>query len=260
MQTLSASRPVLVLQKTAVVFIAVVVHHAVVPAISAALESGIYRTTPGATVEERGDRVPNGIRIVPISATLTFDLLAVPPSLTAAIPNAVLEGGDPFALVVHSSSGNMLADGSYRFTGDYLKDIDPSGTQYLFDWRFRTATGGNVTWNGNTFWAGGHIWLVTISDLPMVFQGPSLPGDFDLDGDVDGAGFSTWQTNFPRTTGASVSMGDADRDGDVDGADFIVWQTNFPYPPRAATVPEPSTIPLVLLSVPAFVALRRRLG
>ena len=70
----------------------------------AALESGVYQTLPGATVEERGDRVPNGSRVVPFCATLTFDLMATPPSLTALIPNAVLEGGEPFALTVRSSS------------------------------------------------------------------------------------------------------------------------------------------------------------
>ena len=94
---------------------------------SAALESGVYQTLPDATVEERGDRIPGGSRVVPFSATVTFDLGVVPPSLTTAIPNAVLEGGSPFALTVRSSSGAQLMDGTYRFQGDYLRDIYPSG-------------------------------------------------------------------------------------------------------------------------------------
>src|SRR5262245_31152240 len=106
----------------------------------AALQSGDYRTLPDATVEERGDRVPGGSRIVPLSATLMFDLSTVPPSLTARISNAVLEGGDPFALTVRSDTGGRLADGTYRFTGDYLRDLEPSGTQYGFDWTFSTST------------------------------------------------------------------------------------------------------------------------
>jgi fibronectin-binding autotransporter adhesin len=66
-------------------------------------------------------------------------------------------------------------------------------------------------------------------------------GDFDLDGDVDGADFVAWQANFPKLSGATISQGDADFDGDVDGADFVVWQTNFPFAPApgAAPVPEP---------------------
>jgi hypothetical protein len=138
-----------------------------VNAVASPLESGVYQTLPGATVEERGDRVPNGSRVVPFSATLTFDLSAAQPSLTAVIPNAVLEGEDPFALTVHSSSGARLIDGTYRFSGDYLADIQPSGTQYEFDWRFSMSTNGQVVWSGTTFWAGGHIWLVTISDITM---------------------------------------------------------------------------------------------
>src|SRR5262245_41853456 len=110
----------------AIVFAALV--YVVAGAALAALESGVYQTIPGATVEEIMQYTN---RVVPFSATLTFDLGASQPSLTAVIPNAVLEGGDPFALTVRSSSGALLADGTYRFEGDYLADINPSGTQYL---------------------------------------------------------------------------------------------------------------------------------
>jgi hypothetical protein len=74
-------------------------------------------------------------------------------------------------------------------------------------------------------------------------------GDFDGDGDVDGADFVSWQTNFPKSTGATLAQGDADSDGDVDGADFVVWQTNFPFTPSpglASAVPEPSGMALAL--------------
>ncbi len=138
------------------------------PPAHAALESGVYRTLPGVTVEERGDRVPNGSRIVPFAATVTCDLSARPPSLTAVIPNAVLEGGDPFPLTVRSPSGAQLMDGSYTFAGDYLREICPSGTQYLFDWTFSMSTNGGVVWNGITAWAGGHAWYVTISNITLV--------------------------------------------------------------------------------------------
>jgi hypothetical protein len=73
-------------------------------------------------------------------------------------------------------------------------------------------------------------------------------GDFDSDGDVDGADFVAWQTNFPLASGATLANGDADRDGDVDGADFVVWQTNFPFPSGgSAPLPEPSTAMLAVL-------------
>jgi fibronectin-binding autotransporter adhesin len=86
------------------------------------------------------------------------------------------------------------------------------------------------------------------------------PGDFDSDGDVDGADFVAWQTNFPTATGATRAQGDADGDGDVDGADFVVWQTNFPFTPGpgVATVPEPGSLMLALVAVGGAIGLRRR--
>jgi hypothetical protein len=80
---------------------------------------------------------------------------------------------------------------------------------------------------------------------------PLVSGDFDGDGDVDGADFVAWQTNFPKESGATLAQGDADGDGDVDGADFVVWQTNFPFTPGAAasSVPEPAAWLLSLSAV-----------
>jgi hypothetical protein len=88
----------------------------------------------------------------------------------------------------------------------------------------------------------------------------AVPGDFDSDGDVDGADFVAWQTNFPKATDATLAQGDADGDGDVDGADFVVWQTNFPFTPGpgATAVPEPSAWLLGLFSISALVRLGNR--
>lgn len=184
-------RSLLALRKAAGVSIVLGVHLAQTRPACAALESGVYQTPPGATVEERGDRVPNGSRVMPFSATVTLDLSGAPPSLTAVIPNAVLEGGTPFALTVRSSSGGQLVDGRYWFSGDYLRDLQPSGTQYLFDWKFSASTNGQVVWNGITGWAGGHIWQVTITNLTLVPQAQLS---------ISPAGATsvqiTWATNF----------------------------------------------------------------
>src|ERR1044072_1272718 len=102
----------------------------------AALTSGVYQTPRGTTVVEWGDRVPTRSRVVSLSATLTFDLTASPPAVTAMIADAVLEGGDLFPLTVRSETGMRLNDGTYRFDGDYLRDLYPSGTQYYFTWKF----------------------------------------------------------------------------------------------------------------------------
>jgi hypothetical protein len=50
-----------------------------------------------------------------------------------------------------------------------------------------------------------------------VFNG--LPGDFDVDGDVDKFDLNIWKQSVGVNAGA-----DADGDGDSDGADLLVWQ------------------------------------
>lgn len=154
----------------------------------AQLQSGHYQTLPGTTVTEHGDRVPGGSRVVPFSATVALELSQ--PALAAFIPDAVLEGGAPFALTVRTSSGLQQADGSWRFTGDYLRELDPNGSQYLFDWQF-SQTNGQVLWNGTTYWAGGHIWYITVTNLPLV----PVPW-LDMAAAGPAAMQLTWATNF----------------------------------------------------------------
>jgi hypothetical protein len=83
----------------------------------------------------------------------------------------------------------------------------------------------------------------------------SLPGDFDVDGDVDGADFLDWQ----RQVGSAVPNGtgaDANGDGTVDGLDLAEWSENFGEvaaspagSPAAASVPEPAALSLVAVAV-----------
>jgi hypothetical protein len=83
-------------------------------------------------------------------------------------------------------------------------------------------------------------------------------GDFDLDGDIDGADFVAWQVNYPTTSGATRADGDADFDGDVDGNDFAIWQTNFGTSSSlssAAAVPEPAA--WMLLAIGSLICCRR---
>src|SRR5262249_20377418 len=93
-----------------------------------AVQPEVYQTVSDATAEEVGDAVPNQRRVVPCSATFTFDFGAMPPSVTALISNAVLEGGEPFPLTVRSYSSRQLPNGAYTFSGDYLQDLYPTGS------------------------------------------------------------------------------------------------------------------------------------
>jgi hypothetical protein len=106
----------------------------------------------------------------------------------------------------------------------------------------RTITLVGIDVSGAMRW--DELGFIVAPDAP-----PPHAGDFDSDGDVDGADFVAWQTNFPKPSGAVLADGDADADGDVDGADFVVWQTNFPFTPSPAivSIPEPNSMLLIVV-------------
>lgn len=95
---------------------------------------------------------------------------------------------------------------------------------------------------------------------------PPLPnyGDFDGDGDFDGADFLTWQRGFGMAPGASGTDGDADADGDVDAEDLWAWEANYGSPLEGSSqpillVPEPkSALVAVVMWVTLTVTHRKR--
>ncbi len=101
--------------------------------------------------------------------------------------------------------------------------------------------------------------VVVYGELPDVDPpGPTLMGDFDKNGAVDGNDFLLWQANFGLTSGATQGQGDADGNGTVDGNDFLIWQANFGTVAGggAAAVPEPGCLALLLACLGVMV-LRR---
>ncbi len=100
----------------------------------------------------------------------------------------------------------------------------------------------------------GHSVGVDIQALSEVMI-TVIPGDFDLDDDVDAADLALWQASFGVDAGA-----DADGDGDSDGADFLIWQQQFTSlgpAVAAAKVPEPGTAVLLALAFLGFGPRRR---
>ena len=94
----------------------------------------------------------------------------------------------------------------------------------------------------------GNFW-----DPMALLAAPKPAGDFDDDGDVDGADLGRWRSSFGVNNQA-----DGDSDGDSDGDDLLIWQRGF-QPPASATsaVPEP-TLATILLGVLAVVGASRR--
>jgi hypothetical protein len=84
-----------------------------------------------------------------------------------------------------------------------------------------------------------------------------IPGDFDVDGDVDQFDLSSWKTAFGTT-----DVGDANGDQATSGSDFLIWQQNLgvdlvPAVAAGSSVPEPTAAILATLALTAARALRR---
>lgn len=82
-----------------------------------------------------------------------------------------------------------------------------------------------------------------------IFPRP-LPGDADLDGDVDPTDYTIWRTNFGSTT---LLAADHNHNGVVDAADYSIWRDNLGLAvgaASAAATPEPPGVLLLLWAVP----------
>jgi hypothetical protein len=88
----------------------------------------------------------------------------------------------------------------------------------------------------------------SVTTLVLVSDG--LPGDFNRNGLVDAADFTVWRDSLGQTGNTAA---DANEDNVVDAEDYDFWKANFGLSESAgtgalATVPEPSTVALVLLA------------
>lgn len=74
--------------------------------------------------------------------------------------------------------------------------------------------------------ASGHLNALEIDEARSVLNGVDPPGDFDDDGDADGADFLLWQRQLGLTGLFPLQRkgADANADGKVDAADLAVWR------------------------------------
>ena len=87
----------------------------------------------------------------------------------------------------------------------------------------------------------------TVATVP-----PTLPGDYNQNGEVDAADYIVWRKTLGATGLPVYSGADGDGDGDITQADYNVWRSHFgetlPLPgagsmmPTAAAIEQPSTV------------------
>ncbi|QDS97008.1 CBM96 family carbohydrate-binding protein [Adhaeretor mobilis] len=134
---------------------------------------------------------------------------------------------------------NFLISREVRFDGE---DVDRSLGAIRFDSK------------DNSSGLGPQL-LLSLSDVPLL-------GDFNEDGFVNGADLANWQSGYGMTGNAMLEDGDADADHDVDGNDFLAWQRGqgaaSDLAAAATVVPEPSTLPMLLLGMLTYARSRRR--
>jgi hypothetical protein len=142
--------------------------------------------------------------------------------------NGFYECADVDLLVSNIATGS--GDLQFDLTGDNMVDEAD-----LDAWRAEAGSVGGLTATGN----------------------PILPGDANLDGEVDGQDFVIWNSNKFTDT-AAWCAGDFNADGSVNGQDFVAWNA-FKFQSAndsLAAVPEPSSIATILLL--AALAFRRQ--
>jgi len=95
---------------------------------------------------------------------------------------------------------------------------------------------------------------------------PALSGDYNSDGIVDAADYTVWRDHLGQAFDLPGENPDADTPGMVDAEDFMFWKSQFGQSSGSgsvasvnATVPEPTTLVLLMMAVVVFGTSRRAL-
>ncbi len=162
-------------------------------------------------------------------------------------------GGDLLSLDVSSGTSStslfsLITEGQSGFNGDET----PFTPDQLFD-LLEDALGNGTLWQataGAAFLGGPEdILSFGTLDWSLTDVSESLPGDFDIDGDVDGRDFLAWQ----RDT-AVGALGDWQA---YYGVGNLGAFTFSPAAEAASPVPEPNSMVLVWFGICSLIRLRR---
>ena len=192
-----------------------------------------------------------------------------------------LYGGQVTAVIQAGYDSNLNIFGtSFILDGVDLAPYLTSGSTFAISERDVTLTGllldgSEFSFDLSTEFNGGSYFFSTANVNITLVE----PGDLDLDGDVDGADFLTWQRDQGTSKGlnewstnygsSGFESGDFDLDGDVDGTDFLAWQRiarnlealarwrdSFGFTNESTTnltsgssIPEPTTLGILIIGM-----------
>jgi hypothetical protein len=96
-----------------------------------------------------------------------------------------------------------------------------------------------------------------IRAFTFTLPAPGLDGDYNDNGVVDAADYVVWKKNVGLMGGATKADGDGNGDGDVTSDDYEYWRARFGNTSAgsgasalaASTVPEPTTIAMLMMSL-----------
>jgi len=151
-------------------------------------------------------------------------------------PRLVHVSGPDEPLVVGDSFTVLTAVGGVNQTFEQVLDSLQGGQ--VFSW--------DVTYNPSN----------VVIELTSIIEG--LFGDYDYDGDVDGADFLKWQLTLGSTTDL---MADGNLDGTVNAPDLAIWQANYGMVApllASASVPEPATLVIGIFGAVTLLGRRNR--
>ena len=160
-----------------------------------------------------------------------------------------VSGVNPFTGIAgYNSDGFTLGTDSLTFDSSFADATDFSIDFGLLAQDEIFLTAGTVLALSADPAVGGGISLASISIARPLDAINEILEDYDLDGAIDEADLTVWNTSFGSTTALEA---DGNGDGVVSGADFLLWQRNFTGGTTALasakSVPEPSSILMTFL-------------
>jgi hypothetical protein len=182
------------------------------------------------------DGLPEGARVIGAR-------LVISPNVTVGEPQLRVRAyeGDGLASIGDATEFANQVNATFTYTGTPTLDmpLNAVNMSHLFDGSHLGLRVSNATPTNSMFINAKEAVFFPEPSLVLEYYVPPGPGDFQGDGDVDGADLALWRSAI----GVSY-RGDANGDGDSDGADFLIWQRNLGaagVSGATQTVPEPAS-------------------